>query len=329
MSPSSLVSADASADGLLGEQCRGPVGGQLPVPGQCPDEDEADRVDGDRDAHDHREDHQRVLVGPAAAAEQLGVEREAHDDAGDHTEERGHRDHGDVAVRHMGQLVREDALQLVGLQAAQQARGHAQHRVIGVAAGGEGVRQVGAGNGHLRFRHVGGRAQPVDDAVQLGLLLTGHDAAVHGVQGDPVGEPVLRPEESRGDHDDQERRLEQDQERGDERHVQQAQQEHGDQHARGQLPVGLEPAPSGLEGGCHSRHRLRSAVRAAVRAAHAERDRRCAHLPRCHVPGLFRPVAHGRCQFPVSPGSRRPAGSRRRPSRVAPCRRASRTNGSP
>ncbi|CAM5541281.1 hypothetical protein SVIOM342S_04889 [Streptomyces violaceorubidus] len=238
MSPVTLVRAAARA-GAPGEQGRGPVGRQLPVPGQGPDQQEAERVHGRRDAHHDRQDRHRVLV--PAPAEQLGVEGEPHDQPRDHAEERRHRDHRDVLVRHVRQLVRQHALQLRGLQPPQQPGGDTDHRVVRVAAGGEGV-------GHLhhrdhRLRHVGHRRQPVHHPVQLRILVPLHDPAAHREQRDPVGEPVLRREHQRHDHHDQDPGLQQRDQRGDEPHVQQAEQEQGDPHAHGQSPVTPEAAP--------------------------------------------------------------------------------------
>ena len=46
-----------------------------------------------------------------------------------------------------------------------------------------------------RLRHVGKRAQPVDDAVQLRRLLRRDDPAAHAVERDLVGEAVLREQQ--------------------------------------------------------------------------------------------------------------------------------------
>ena len=47
------------------------------------------------------------------------------------------------------------------------------------------------------LRHVGERHEPVDDAVELRRLLAGDDLAAHRVEGDLVGEEVLRRTRSR------------------------------------------------------------------------------------------------------------------------------------
>jgi hypothetical protein len=132
-------------------------------------------------------------------------------------------------------------LQLGGGQAAQDAGGDADHRVLLVAAGGEGVGQVGVGDRHPRLGHVGQRAQPVDQLVQLGRLLGRHLAGAHRGQRDAVGEEVLDEQEPARDQQDQHQRDLQGHQHGHEDHVQQAEQEHGPQHAGGQAGVGLEP----------------------------------------------------------------------------------------
>ena len=45
----------------------------------------------------------------------------------------------DVAVRHVGQLVGQHALELFLVEDPHDPLGHGHHRVLGVAAGGEGV----------------------------------------------------------------------------------------------------------------------------------------------------------------------------------------------
>ena len=113
----------------------------------------------------------RVLVvaaAPAAAAEQLAVEREPDHQAGHDREERGDRHHRDVLVRHMRHLVRDHAFELGAIQPAQQAGGHTEHGHLGVAPGGERVRHVGVGDRDPGLGHVRERAEPVDDAVQFG-----------------------------------------------------------------------------------------------------------------------------------------------------------------
>jgi hypothetical protein len=93
---------------------------------------------------------------------------------------------------------------------------------------------------------VGERAQPFDEAVQLWRLVRGHDAASHAEQGDAVGEVVLQAEQDHGDCEDQDERHA---ERGQGHHehdVDQAQQEHREEHPGRELDVPREAAPA-----CH------------------------------------------------------------------------------
>ncbi|CAL9328159.1 hypothetical protein SUDANB105_00015 [Streptomyces sp. enrichment culture] len=226
---------------LGGQHGRGPVDGRLAVAGQGPDEKEADGVDEGRDGRHGQEDGGGVLVPLAAPAEQLGAVGEADDQPGDDAQERD-GDHRHVAVGDVGEFVGEDAFEFLGLQTAHETGGHADHGVVGVDAGGKGVGQVHVGDRDPRLGHVRARAQPVHDPVQPRLLLGRDEPAAHGVQGDAVGVPVLGAQQGRGDDDYEDDGLEQHDQRGDERHVEQSEQEHGDRRAGGQLSVGLESA---------------------------------------------------------------------------------------
>jgi hypothetical protein len=107
---------------LAGQQCPRPVRRELAVPGQQPDQQEADRVDDYPDEQHDQDDRQRVLVLAAAAAtaataaEQLGVEREPDQQRGHDAQEGRDRHDRHVLMRHMRHLVREHALELVRLQ---------------------------------------------------------------------------------------------------------------------------------------------------------------------------------------------------------------------
>ena len=143
-----------------------------------------------------------VVAAAAEAAEEPGVEREPGDEAGHHPEEAGDGHDGHVAVGDVRQLVGQDGLELGLVEAAHDAPGGAHHGVRRVAPGGEGVGHVDVGDGHPGLLHVGEGAEPVDDAVELGLLLGGDDVPVHAEEGDLVREPVLAEQEGRGDDED-------------------------------------------------------------------------------------------------------------------------------
>ncbi len=90
----------------------------------------------------------------------------------------------------MAQLVRQHPLQLLLIEAPQQPRGHADHGALGAASGGEGVGDVGFGDGDARLGHVGHGAQAVDHPVQLGGLLNGDLSRPHGPQRHGVRVPL-------------------------------------------------------------------------------------------------------------------------------------------
>ncbi len=136
--------------------------------------------------------------------------------------------------------MRQHTVQLLRFEPAQQAGGDAEHGVVRVAPGGEGVRQLDVGDRDPGLGHVGHGAQPVDGPVQLRLLLGGHLVGVHGEQGDPVGVPVLGADQAADHYHHQGDGLQQHDQCRDERHVQQPEQEYDGHHPDVQLPVGAE-----------------------------------------------------------------------------------------
>ena len=255
MEPLTFCSADIRAAGLPGEQRAAAVRGELAVPRQHPDQQEADRVDQRGDQHDQRDQQGRLAVvvtaHAAAAAEQLGVEREPHEQARYDRQQARVRHHLDVLVRHVAQLVREHALELVVVQPALDALGHAEHGVLAVAPGREGVRQVGGGDRHPGLVHVRERAQPVHDRVQLRLLLRGDLAGARGGQRDLVAveerdERRAAAEDQRHDDDRSRARVRgahQADDQRNERDENQAEEEHRRRHPHGQAPVGRVSRP--------------------------------------------------------------------------------------
>ena len=228
-----------------GEDRAGTVRRQLPVAGQRSGQQEA-RGRRRRPRRARRPGTTSAVLFPSrprrSAAEEAGVQADPGDQAGQHPEERRDGHDRDVAVRDVGELVGEDPFQLLGVQAAQEARGRAEHRPVLAAPGGEGVGDVDVGDRHRGLGHVRQRAQPVDDGVQLGRLFPGHDPPVHRVEGDAVGEPVLREQQPAGEDDGQDGALEQHEERCGEHDVEQPEQERRDQHPAGQPSVGREAA---------------------------------------------------------------------------------------
>ena len=148
-----------------------------------------------------------------------------------------------------------------GFSQAHQAVRHAQHGMLAVAAGGEGVRQVGRGDRDPRLGHVRQRADPVDDAVQFRCLLGGHHPGLRRGQRDLVRVEEGSDRRAAAEHD----REEHDRavggvqghrdpdDCGDKRHEYEPEQEHGQAHPDRQSPVGRIPS---------ARHHVTSSSRA-------------------------------------------------------------------
>ena len=215
---------------------------QLPVAGERSREQEADGIDDDRHQEDEQLDGGGVLVVPPVVAEQPGVEHDTGEEPGHHPEAARHGHDRDVAVGDVGELVGEDRLQLLLVEASHQPGRRAHHGRLGAPARGEGVGHVGLGNGDTGLWHVGEGAEPVDRAVQLGGLLGAHDPSAHGVEGDLVGEPVLREQQPQGDDHDEDERQPNGVQHGDEGAVEDDQEEPGEEHPGGEPPVVRDPA---------------------------------------------------------------------------------------
>ena len=69
------------------------------------------------------------------------------------------------------ELVGEDALELDAVHLLEQAGGDGDRRVLGVAAGGEGVRRRVVDDVDARLGQPAGDAQPLDEVVQAAVLL--------------------------------------------------------------------------------------------------------------------------------------------------------------
>ena len=172
----------------------------------------------------------------------LGVEEHPGQQPGDHPEPAGDGHDGHVAVGHVRQLVREHGFDLGLVEAAQQPRRHADDGGLGTAPRGERVGDVGGRDGDAWLGHVGQRAEPVDDAVQLGRLLGRDLLGVHGVHGDLGAEPVLAEDQDKGDDQHQGvGEADRDQDPDDEA-VEEDEEEPRQEHPVGEAPVGLDIA---------------------------------------------------------------------------------------
>ena len=83
----------------------------------------------------------------------------------------GQRRHEDVVVADVRQLVGEDAFELDAVHLLEQAGGHGDRRVLGVAPGGEGVRRRVVDDVDARLGQAAGDAQALDEVVQALVLL--------------------------------------------------------------------------------------------------------------------------------------------------------------
>src|SRR5690606_21182914 len=155
----------------------------------------------DRGDDGHGEQRERVaalVVATADAAE----DRSPPDDVADHGDGAGHgrgeRADEHVPVLDVGQLVGDDAFQLLLAHEAQNAGRAADDGVVGVAAGGERVGLLGRRDRDRGHGQARATAQPVHHLVEL-VPLPGPDApgAVHA-QHDAVTEPVHAEVHDRG-----------------------------------------------------------------------------------------------------------------------------------
>ena len=157
---------------------------------------------------DHRDDDDDetrsgtwLLLLAVAAAEHPGVQPEARHHRGDHREEARHRHHEDVAVRDVRELVGENRLELLLLEPLPQPARDRDGGVLRVAAGREGVRDIGLNDGDPRLRQVGHRAEPFDHRVKVGRLLGGDDLRAGRSERDLVGGVVLEEGDADDDHE--------------------------------------------------------------------------------------------------------------------------------
>jgi hypothetical protein len=153
---------------------------------------------GDRELHgrggQRREDRQRqrdeddrpaaagVTSSPSPHAEEGRAQEEVGDER-DHADQDAHqRREADVVVAHVRELVGDDALELLAVEALHQAAGHGDRRVPRVTAGGEGVERlvlddVDSG----RLAEPGGDRHLLDDVPESRLVGVSHlPGATHG-----------------------------------------------------------------------------------------------------------------------------------------------------
>ena len=138
----------------------------------------------------------------------------------------------------MGELVRDDRLELGGLEELEQPAGHVQARAAAPQPDEPRVRLALVLDDDLGAGQVGQDAEPVDDPVQHGLVLGPDDARLG-----PLGPLAHRPDDpdQRGDRDADEDLVRRDDHHGHEAgQDQQRGADRGEHHPRLQSPVGRE-----------------------------------------------------------------------------------------
>ena len=108
-----------------------------------------------------------------------------------------------VTVADVRELVRDDALQLLTCQRRQQPGGHGDRRMLGVAAGREGVGCGVVDEIEARRRQVRGERELVHDVPQLRLLAVGQRARARRRQHDRVAARVRDHGTDDARHDDE------------------------------------------------------------------------------------------------------------------------------
>ena len=133
--------------------------------------------------------------------------------------------------------MRQDSLDLLGLEAIPEPGRHAYRRMLRRAAGGEGVGHRRVQDRDLRLRQIGHCAQALDHLVQRGSFLGAHDLRAGGAEGELVRRVVL--EERDPDHDHEHR---------DEPHVQVVEEDDGEQDVEQTQEAGREEHAEGQAG---------------------------------------------------------------------------------
>ena len=124
------------------------------------------------------------------------------------------------------------------LEPPPEAGRHGDRRMLGIPAGGEGVRDVGVDDRHARLGEAGHRTEPLHHCVQLRRLLGRDDLRAGSRERELVRGVVL--EDGDADDDDEQRGkpdVEEIEEGNSEDDVEQAQQAAREEHPQGEPPV--------------------------------------------------------------------------------------------
>ena len=158
-----LLQGPSQSGRTTGNQRCPTIGPKFTVTRQGSDEEEGHCVDDEAHECDDNEHDGGILI--SSVASHRSPHRRARDEPRKNRGEGRDGHHRDVAVGHVGELVREHALEFLLIEAAEEPGGHDDDRSLVAASGGEGVRHIGISDAHPRLVHIGERAQPVDDGM--------------------------------------------------------------------------------------------------------------------------------------------------------------------
>jgi hypothetical protein len=172
-----------------------------------------------------------------------------------------HRHQHGVAVRDMGELVRENGLELLGLEALDQAARHDDHAAAPAAARGERVGNRALRHRDARLGEIGSRAESGDCLGEQGVVARiddarrdrGQDGALcefqHGQRDADRGHDDESPSQRRGNENEHARGAE------DKRRVDDEQDDRREHHANAQ------PEIAGVADALHPRLPPRSSLK--------------------------------------------------------------------
>src|SRR4051794_35729583 len=215
-----------------GDDGRAPVGDELAVAREREHEHERHRVDDGRD--EQHDDERRPAVAVAPAAEEH-AELENHRCDARKEARHGHDQH--VAVADVRELVGHDGLELVRLEQVEEPGRRADDRAARGAAERERVRHRGRRDRDARLRQVRLDAQALDDRVQPGRVGGRDLARADRTERELVRQHELGEREAGDDEQHRRRPRAGGEQRRDEGDVEEAEQEHRQEHPHLQAEI--------------------------------------------------------------------------------------------